>query len=248
MINLERCDTNITTACQNKCLGCNHLIPLQAPWYADVGTVERDVNNAAKVMHFRTYTIVGGEPTLHPQAVEFLNVIRKSGVTDRVLITTNGQNADRWPDALFRAADHIIVTPYKLTDGEKVAIAERCREFGVSLEWHWVGFRYMGFKNEDEERAQRFWDGCWYKSNRYTIDEGYFYRCCMARWFPQYILGLPRETDAIALEGLGEEQLSAFMGGPRIRSCLICASNAGSDMGWQEQPDKTRWLQESLQD
>jgi hypothetical protein len=249
MICLPHGETNITLHCQNRCVSCNHFIPIQEPFHADPAGIERDLNMAAKVMHFAVYNTVGGEPTLHPQIVDILGIIRKSGICDRVEITSNGQNSDRWPDALFESIDDLIVTPYKITDAEKQSIADRCKQHRVHLEWHWVGFTYAAYREPDVRRGEALYPNCWYAANRNVIDDGYFYRCCIGRFIPEVLLGLPREDDAIALEGLTEDALAAFLRRPTVpAACNVCGSNNARWLGWQEQPDKTRWLQESLQD
>lgn len=250
MVNLDRLDVDITTACQNNCIACSHLTPLQAPWKADPATVERDLANAARVCHFESCTIVGGEPTLNPQAVDFLKIIRASGIADRVLVTTNGQNSERWPDALYQEADHIVITPYKLSEDERNHISRKCKEFGTTLEWHWVGFQTYVYRKPEPARGARLWRHCWYRDHRQSIYEGYLYRCCAALWIPGTLLGLPRETDAIALDGVTEEQFAAWFKREEVlASCAVCASNQGTPIGWRELPKsatKQEWLDASL--
>lgn len=241
-------ETNITLTCQNRCVSCNHFIPLQQPWFVDPADVARDLAMAAQVVHFDVYNTVGGEPTLHPRIVEILNIIRDSGITDRVEITSNGQNADRWPDELYQSIDDLIVTPYKIGSDERANIAAKCQKWGVRLEWHPVIFTYAAYKRPMSEMAA--WDNyrnCWYAANRNVIDGGRFYRCCIGRFIPEMLLGLPREDDSIALEGLTEARLRAFLNQPTTpKGCTVCGSNHAPQLPWHEQADQARWRDESL--
>jgi cyclic pyranopterin phosphate synthase len=241
-------ETNITLACQNRCVSCNHFIPLQDPWFADPSVIARDLTAAAEVMHFRVYNLVGGEPTLHPQVVEIARIVRQSGITDRVEITSNGQSCARWPDALYQAIDDLIITPYKLTGEQRALIIDKCAEFGVSLQWHPVVFTYAAYKQPHRpEQADRLYRSCWYADNRNVIDEGYFYRCCIGRFIPELLLGLPHDADAIPLDGLTEEKLLAYLRQAETpAACLVCGANCAPQLAWREQADRGKWMEESL--
>ncbi len=241
-------ETNITLACQNKCVSCNHFIAVQAAQPVTPADFERDLAMAAQLMHFSVYNLVGGEPTLHPRLLDLLAILRRSGITDRVEITSNGQNYNRLPDAFFDAIDDLIVTPYKLTQDEKDHITRKCAEHNVHLEWHPVIFTWAAYKKEHSpEKAAALYRACWYKINRHVIDNGYFHRCCVGRFTPSVLMGLPREIDAIALDGLTVDALKAFMNQAETpRGCFVCAGNHGEQIQWREQTDKTKWLEESL--
>lgn len=243
MINLPHGEYNINTSCQNSCLACNHFTPLQPLWKKEPATIEHDLNLAAKFLHFDCFCILGGEPTLHPQLLDILDIVRASGITNFIKLNTNGQNADRWPDVLYTKINHLQVSPYKLTWDEKQHLVGKARNANIIIDWQDLGFRKVGYFKPDAERGRRFFNTCWYRFNRHVIEDGYFYYCCVGRWIPETLLNLPREVDAIALEGLTEERLCAFLGAQEPpRSCLVCSSNQGDLIGWREERDKARWL------
>jgi cyclic pyranopterin phosphate synthase len=247
MIRLPHSEYNITTACQNSCVACNHFNPLQERWHKDPEVVKHDFELAAKLLHFHDMCIIGGEPTLHPRLLEILDITRNSGITDRVKVNTNGQNAERWPDDLYRKTDHLQVSPYKLTAEEKFRLKIKCAEFNVELEWQDLGFRKVGYKVADAERGRRLFQNCWYRHNRHVIEDGYFYYCCVGRWIPETLLGKSRTSEAIALEGLTEERLKEFLGATEPpASCAVCCSNMGEMIGWSEEKDKVKWLDKTL--
>jgi cyclic pyranopterin phosphate synthase len=247
MITLPHGETNCTLACQNRCVSCNHFIPLQDPWFADPGVIMHDLSTAAKLVHFRVYNLVGGEPTLHPQVVEIARIVRQSGITDRVEITSNGQSCARWPDALYQAIDDLIITPYKLTGEQRALIIDKCAEHGVSLQWHPVIFTYAGYKQADPARGAALYRSCWYKANRNVIDVGYFYRCCIGRFIPELLQSADRNVEAIALEGLTEDKLTAYLRQPETpEMCFVCGANCAPQLAWREQADRGKWMEESL--
>lgn len=250
MVILLHGETNVTFACSNSCASCNHFAPIREPWHALPADIDRDLILAAKVMHFEQYALIGGEPTLHPKLLEIIDIIRRSGITDRIQLATNGQNAERWSDELYKAIDDLQVTPYKLSEAERFCLMRKCRKHNVVLQWQpFDVFNFVAYKRpHSAERAAELYCACWYRKLRQVIDGGYFYRCCLGRHIPEMLLGLPREDDAIALKGLTEEKLLTYLAQTETpRACYICgACNQAPEFAWYEQPDRAKWLEESL--
>jgi cyclic pyranopterin phosphate synthase len=240
-------ETNVTLVCQNKCISCNHFIPVQAAWYCDPEIVERDLALAAKVMHFDIYNLVGGEPTLHPELMRLIRIIRASGITNRIEITSNGQAYKKWPDEMYQEIDDMIITPYKLMQEDIDAIYAKCAQHNVRFEVHPVIFTWAAYKKaHDAQTAHNIYKQCWYNVNRHVIDEGYFYRCCTSPFIPSVLLGLPKSFDGIELAGLTEDKLTAYMSQDEPpASCTVCASNLGARIPWGE-TNKEQWIDESL--
>lgn len=247
MIKRVHGETNVTLACQNRCVGCNHFIPLQKPWFIDADDLRRDMNAAANIVHFERYNLVGGEPTLHPEIIDLFKIVRDSGIADSLEVTTNGQTYRSWNDMLYDLLDEIIVTPYKLTQSDIDAIGEKCASHGTALQVHPVIFTDCAYKEHSpEEIARGRYHACWYNVNRHVIDGGYFYRCCTAPFIPSLLLGMAKETDGIALEGLTEQRLQEYLDQHAVpESCFVCASNQGNRIEWRE-TSRENWLKESV--
>ena len=246
MITRPHGETNVTLACQNSCVGCNHLLPMQKPWFIDPLMLYRDLTAMAKIVHFDRYNLVGGEPTLHPEILTLLNIARQSGIADTLEITTNGQAYRNWSDELYQKIDELIVTPYKLTQMDLDIIADKCRQHDTLFQVHPVIFTECAFKEKSpQDIAQGRFNACWYNINRHVIDGGYFYRCCTAPFIPSVLLGLPKEHDGIAIEGLTEQALADYLCTREVpASCFVCASNMGNRIEWRENRDN--WLNESV--
>jgi len=246
MIKRPHGETNVTLACQNSCVGCNHFIPMQKPYFIEPATLERDLTAMAKIVHFDRYNLVGGEPTLHPDIMELLQIVKDSGIADTLEVTSNGQNIYKMPDAFFEILDELIITPYKLGEPERAYITAKCERAGTSLQWHPVIFTECAYKEPSpQDIAQGRFNACWYNINRHVIDEGYFYRCCTAPFIPSILLGLPKETDGIAIEELTEQALADYLSTREVpASCFVCASNMGNRIEWRENRDN--WLNESV--
>lgn len=248
MINLPHGEYNITNVCDNNCLACNHFTPVQTKfWYKDPEVIKHDLEMAAKLMHFHDFCILGGEPTLHKRLLEILDIVHTSGITDRTKINSHGQTQAKWTDEFYQKIQVLQISPYKINREQRQHITEKCRRYGIDLGWQDLGFRKVGYKVADAERGRRLFNTCWYRFNRHVIEDGYFYYCCVGRWIPEALLNMPREVDAIALEGLTEEKLKEFLGAKEpIHSCAVCSSNQGVVIGWSEEKNKARWMEGAL--
>lgn len=247
MIHRPHGESNVTLLCQNRCVGCNHFIPLQEPWFVAPEELARDLNMAARIIHFDRYNLVGGEPTLHPRILDLLQIVIDADIADTYEITTNGQGYKKWDDSLYRLLDELIVTPYKLNDEDIQNIRSKCEQYGTALQIHPVIFTECAYKQPaPDDIAYGRYRACWYNINRHVIDGGYFYRCCTAPFIPQLLLGMPKETDGIALQGLTEQRLNEYLSQHATpASCFVCASNMGNRIDWRE-TSRDKWLEESV--
>jgi GTP 3',8-cyclase len=257
-VTLEHVETNITIACNNACVGCNHFVPLQQPKgsFMTPEQLAHDLEHFGKVAHIRKYAFIGGEPTLHPKLLELVEVARRSEIADRIEIWTNGQTLRNkmgdWPH-FWSAFDSIIVSAYpgKLSDDDIIWTDSKCQESGVAFELkderkQPYFTRLLEPAPTDQWRTQAKYNACWYKTYTRVLDWGYFYRCCTSPFIPSVIQGLPKETDGIAVEGLTEDALIDFLGQVKpATACQMCAGHGANAIPWSEERDPVKWLEMS---
>ena len=90
MLIIEHVETNVTLACQNTCVGCNHFAPIQTAQPITVAQLAHDLSALGKVARVNRWAAIGGEPTLHPQIGELLKAARESGTVGIIEVWTNG--------------------------------------------------------------------------------------------------------------------------------------------------------------
>lgn len=243
MYNLPHLETNITVACQNKCVSCNHFVPLQKPWYADVEVIKRDLAALSKVAHAKAYGLLGGEPTLHPQIVEILIIANVAGIADTIEVWTNGMRLDQMPDEFWRLTDRLVVSVYpgKLAEGWKERMWQKAARFGTEIQIKdQEPFTYLLNPKAD---PQAKYDACWYRTFTHVVDNGFFYRCCTSPFIPKLLQGLPEGTDGLPLEGITEQKLKEFMERKvYMKACEMCAGHKAARHQWQEAPKRSEWL------
>ena len=248
MITLAHLETNITTACQNACVSCNHFVPIQKAGSISPDQIKRDLTRFAKVAHTPRYALIGGEPLLHKKLLEIAGIAHASGIADELEVWTNGIKLAAQPDEFWQAFDRVVLTVYPNRSIDVDAIRRAADRNGTALEVKdgpLFFTRLLDRHEAHELQAARRYQSCWYRTFTHVLDNGYFYRCCTSPYIPKLLLGLPEGTDGLSLEGITEEKLRAFLaeGGP-MQSCYHCAGHNAEHIQWRE--DRRNWLEESM--
>ncbi len=244
MIYFPHLETNITNYCQNRCVSCNHLTPIATKRaHLDPAIIERDLAMASPLMHGGDFTLVGGEPTLHPQIMDIIRIVKASGIADGMVVYTNGQSMRHLTDDFYKEIDLLIVTPYKLGGEDRAFITGKCEKYGTALQWHTTEFTQSFHKTRhSDEEAAEIYRTCWFRHNRRVIEDGYFYRCCLSPFIPTLTGG---KHDGLPLEGMTDARLLDYLNEPVPDICYICGSNIGVPIGWRE-CSREDWLKESV--
>lgn len=250
-------ETDIGTACQLSCCGCNHLVPLwreAGVWRSEPEQVARDLNHLATIMHAGAWGALGGEPLLHPQLVDILKIARESKVADKIEVWTNGMLVVKQSWEFWQSFDVLVLSRYegKLDDLEVERIAEKCAQQGVELvikderTWHNFRANLEAVPTNSADTRIKF-DGCFFRQFSRVANRGYFFTCCCAPHMPQLLQNRELGADGIAINGLTEDGLQAYL----LRSeplgcCTICAGrDTAKPIEWNEERDPVRWIEKS---
>ena len=103
---------NLADHCNLTCHRCDHASPLLPEKLASIEQFTADLCALGQVYHADELRIVGGEPLLHPRAIEFLEVARACGIADRIVLTTNGLLLHKAAPRLFELLDEIRLSVY----------------------------------------------------------------------------------------------------------------------------------------
>lgn len=253
-VHLPLLDVMCCTTCELRCVGCTNLIGgLEKLRIFPPDEIERDVNNAARVIHADVAVLLGGEPLQHPMIVSLMRHTRKSGLADRVRVLTNGIRLHKMPPAFWDELQDLKISIYPgHTPPENIELAHAMQHaHGFALSFYDVAadpFRAVHTRGvRDDAGAQAVYDSCWYRHNTRKIEEGHFWRCCTSASISQTVMGLPPAHDGLPLDGLDVETLRAFLARPSfMESCRRCHGNTGPRIEqWSEERDKTKWLEVS---
>lgn len=247
-IQARACEINVTHHCNLSCRSCSHTSPVLRRRLADPDLVYRDLATLAPHYRPEHVRLLGGEPLLHPALGEVVAAVRRSGITDRIRILTNGTVLARATAEVWDGIDELHVSLYP---GHGVPLEERRRwnlvaaEHGVEIQWlrfdHFresyseIGTGDAGLVREIYRTCQiaHLWD-C------HNVVDGYFYKCPQSYFVPGLVGGeADRRRDGLAITArasLGSE-LAAFLSDEEpLRACRNCLGSVGRLFEHRELP------------
>ena len=111
---------HLTDHCNLNCRGCDNFSPLSPEIFADLATFERDCARIAELSDgsVQEVQLLGGEPLLHPQVIDFFDIARKYFPKVTIKMVTNGilllkQKNDFWENCRKNDIE-IVVTKYPI--------------------------------------------------------------------------------------------------------------------------------------
>lgn len=188
-------EAHVVDHCNLVCAECCSLSPHLPRWQLDPSPFADDLSRASRVLAPRVFKLVGGEPLLHPELVELVEIARTSAIASMISLTTNGLLLARTPDALWDAIDAftISVYPRPRIDAEDIAVIKaRAARFGVALNWkHQNEFVVMNRTTPSTDPAAdaALFHDCWIRERCHMVRDGRFYTCPRPPHFHSYHRG-----------------------------------------------------------
>lgn len=234
---------NLTEHCNLSCYQCDHASPLMPKKFASLGDYERDIRAFAEAAHVEEFRLVGGEPLLHPQLLDFIRIARDAGVGDNIKVYTNGQLLHTMPEEFWALTDILWVSTYpgvrrRMSDE---TIIETCAEHGTVLDLRPTITEFnrsvINDPVEDPDLVRRIFSQC-KMANEYScfsIYEGMFFRCSVAP-FAQARLRMAGiefpgpDVDGIRIHGnpnLAEELDARVRSKEPLKACTYCLGSSG---------------------
>ena len=87
---LNRFEVHITDHCNLNCKGCSHFCPVADEKYVDVEQFRKDFQCLSQKIDVGTIRLLGGEPLLHKDLPELMQIARESFPHSAINICTNG--------------------------------------------------------------------------------------------------------------------------------------------------------------
>jgi organic radical activating enzyme len=230
----EAVEINAVRHCNISCRSCSHGSPSMRPWFVDPADVERDLAALTSWMDVEHVRILGGEPLLHPQLIELLRAVRRSGLGKGRRLITNGIQLAEQPDELWAELEEVHVSVYPNTakhiQRARAAITRAAERSGTSVRFkHFDHFRVAFRGTEDHpELTQDIYETCQI-ANRWrclTVDSGALHRCPQAMLAPD-AAAVAADRLAIADIDSAEAVRSWLLQPEALRSCGSCAGSIG---------------------
>lgn len=254
-------EVNVTEHCNLSCYGCNHASPLLEEEFLSTEAFTADFEALGEVFHSDELRLVGGEPLLHPRLPEILAEAKRIGISDRIVLYTNGVLLHRMQPRVWELLDEMRVSAYpgvtrRLSDEDCAARAER---HGVRLDIESIGHFRQTLLNERIEDAQlvaSIYRDCKEKGewSCHILRRGKFYKCPIAAVTGERLamLGVEfqeHERDAVQVVGNPNlrEDLRSYLADERpLAACAYCLGTSGPSVPHRQmnRTAKIHWLQE----
>jgi GTP 3',8-cyclase len=236
------CEVNAVDHCNIACMDCNHASPAAARRMADPEVVFRDFSIMATFYGSAVAKIIGGEPLLHPDLPALIKAVRESGISNHIILVTNGTLLPGMSDAIWEAIDELELSVYPETEllllPHMPGIQQLAERHRVKL----VRFFYEDFRAtfsttgpRDKALTRRIYKAC-EKANLWgcqSIREGYFFKCPQCIYIPGIIdqaVVYDYREDGVRIDDTPEcrERLKRYLASREpLRACRYCLGTVG---------------------
>lgn len=228
-------EAHVVDHCNLRCVQCCSLSPKLPARLTSAPQLQRDVAAAAEVLAPQTFKLAGGEPFLHPQLAELLQVARASNIARQYSVTTNGFLAATAPDEIFEQLDRLTLSLYSsapLPVRTLDRLRRRCREHDIVLsEKAFTTFQRINPPQlQSAHDAAAAFKDCWMKTRCHLIQDGRFFTCTR----PPHLDALHGDTTLSVADGVplkGEDVLAKLLAHLEretpLASCRHCLGNSG---------------------
>lgn len=230
--------------CNLRCAGCSQSSPFVPAAFPDIREVACCLEILSKVLHSERAVLLGGEPLLNPGLVELLDVVRASGVFDRVFITTNGILLADVDPRFWDLVDVVEISIYPSTRQLVVGSLEKLSEsaWRSHTELHLLptpNFRHITLTEriDDELMVKRLYDRCYFRHYCHTLYHGHLYKCATSTHIADYVAragGQPPPTSDAVVQiedtpDLRDRLLAFFQSEVPMQVCHFCIGSSGSE-------------------
>jgi len=230
--------------CNLRCAGCSQSSPFLPSRFPDLDLIGKSLSILSGVLHADRATILGGEPLLNPRLNDLLRLVRRSGVFDRIHVTTNGVLLSAMDSDFWDLVDVVEVSVYPPTR-DKIF-----RSSGELLKRAWSSstemrlfpspvFRHITLTEpiENERQVQTIYDKCYFRHYCHTLHDGHIYKCGPSTHLPDLIARVGSDPiathDAVIRVDDGpslQNRLLEFFRNERpMEVCRYCLGSSGAE-------------------
>lgn len=245
-IRTESFEIHVAEHCNLKCRDCCNLSPFNPKKFMTLEEVKETCDFVK--LHFKpdVFKIAGGEPTLHPQLDELLQIVRKSGVCSVIRVISNGLLLHKMSDSFWNNIDQLTISNYNSAPvRQKIVdeIKEKAKRHEVVLNIKYVeefNEIFVDDAIEDKDRVQHIYDDCWMRHRCLIIRNGRFHKCTRSSYMDSFLKLKGKNSsvgnstysieDGIALDdpAFKEKALSYLNSSKPLHSCEYCLGVSGN--------------------
>lgn len=192
-IRTESFEIHVAEHCNLKCRDCCNISPFNAQNFITPEEVTNICSFVNQHLLPDVFKVAGGEPTLHPQLDQILQIIKQSGAGKVVRVVSNGLLLHRMTDTFWQNIDQLTISNY-ISAPVKPALLEqiknKARQYEVVLNIKYVDQFNEIFVDEpitDTGRVQQIYNDCWMRHRCLIVRNGRFFKCTRAAYMDDFM-------------------------------------------------------------
>jgi len=251
-----RFEVYLTHHCNLNCAGCFVFSPIAEEKYLDIAYYEKDCKRIHELTNGKIASVrlLGGEPTLHPNLLDFFDITRRYFENAKIQLVTNGtllckEDNNFW-EACKKKNISIQISKYPININID-EIIEKCKLHNTIIEFTENKTDEMIHLNLDlkgEQNAENSFYHCHLKNNCITLSQGRLYTCTIIpsiKYFNRYFnLELTaKDSDSIDIyKAESIKEILEFLCKP-ISFCRFCDKKKMNINKWHlSKKDIKEWI------
>lgn len=229
--------------CNLRCAGCSHMSPFLRPRLPDEDELARDMGRLATAMRADHVRILGGEPLLNPRIVEILKAARASGISERVVLTTNGLLLHAMSDEFWANIDEVRVSLYpgaRTSEQLMDQVKKHAAESGTNLIIYEISSFRFTLVTDPHPRdliTTMIYRTCKnaHLYHTHMVHRGWLYKCSCPAYLGEFLASMGKtgyraEADGFDIHGATDlpKQLWEYLTNKRpLDACRYCLGHVG---------------------
>lgn len=192
-IRTESFEIHVAEHCNLKCRDCCNISPFNAKKFISLEEVTDICSFVNTHLLPDVFKVAGGEPTLHPQLDQILQIIKQSGAGKVVRVVSNGLLMHRMTDTFWKNIDQLTISNY-ISAPVKPALLEqiksKARQYEVVLNIKYVEQFNEIFVDDaivDSSRIQQIYNDCWMRHRCLIVRNNRFFKCTRAAYMDEFL-------------------------------------------------------------
>ena len=248
-------EVQLADHCNLNCAGCSHFSPIADEHFLDVDTYRKDCERLSELAgkYVRKISLMGGEPLLHKNIVDIMEITRSNFKNSIIHIVTNGILLDRMEAEFWDACNknNIIVriTPYPINLNVK-KFSEFAWQYNVNIKTgddnYKMKFRKDVYDIEGNQDKKKNFKKC--GGGCHHLYEGKFYVCQIPAYIKYFNKYFSKEFEVSTDDYIDIYQknnaktIRKFLKKP-IPFCRFCNINAQSNIKWSvSKKEISEWM------
>lgn len=174
----------VSTTCNLRCKGCSQNSPYLVPAIPSISEFEHYINILSKYYIADRFTILGGEPLLNSNIVNYLLIARSSGISSKICLTTNGTLLNNTTEVVWELLDKLEISMYPTTRKLILNLLPRFEKLASTYNVELNLLDIHSFKqisitemHKGQSVVNKIFDNCYYKKFCNTIKGNKLFRC-----------------------------------------------------------------------